>query len=77
MFKNGFANKLHTAYPMLQKRMLDVCYLAAFGFPIERIAKSLNVEVRTVERYMFNICQETYFPQKGKKGFKSFIDSIS
>lgn len=77
MFKNGFADKLHTNYPMLQKRMLDVCYLAAFGFPIERIAKSLNVEVRTVERYMFNICQETNFSQKGKKGFKYFIDSIS
>lgn len=77
MFKNGFADKLHTAYPMLQKRMLDVCYLAAFGFSIERIAESLNVEVRTIERYMFNICQDTNFPQKGKKGFIAFINSIS
>ena len=36
--RNGFADKLHKTYPMLDKTFLDICYLAALGLSIDEIA---------------------------------------
>lgn len=75
--KNGFADKLHKTYPMLDKTFLDICYLAALGLSIDEIAQYAgNIKRRSVERYMSLICQEVQYPISGKKGFESFINHI-
>ena len=75
--RNGFADKLHKTYPMLDKTFLDICYLAALGLSIDEIAQYAgNIKRRSVERYMSLICQEVQYPMSGKKGFESFINHI-
>ena len=75
--RDGFADKLHKTYPMLDKTFLDICYLAALGLSIDEIAQYAgNIKRRSVERYMSLICQEVQYPMSGKKGFESFINHI-
>jgi len=75
--RNGFADKLHKTYPMLDKTFLDICYLAALGLSIDEIAQYAgNIKRRSMERYMSLICQEVQYPMSGKKGFESFINHI-
>lgn len=76
-YRNGFAGRLGQAYPALKKeRLLDVCYLFAIGLTVEQMAKMLNIGERTVEHYMTDICQETGYSKRGKRGFEDFIRSV-
>lgn len=72
--RNGFADKLHKTYPMLDKTFLDICYLAALGLSIDEIAQYAgNIKRRSVERYMSLICQEVRYPMSGKKGLRALL----
>ena len=76
-YRNGFAGRLRQAYPALKKeRLLDVCYLFAIGLTVEQMAKMFNIGERTVEHYMTDICQETGYSKRGKRGFEDFIRSV-
>lgn len=73
--RNGFATELERTYPLLKEHYLDICYFTALGLSIDEIAQILDVNIRTVERYMSQICIEIKFPQHGKKGFLAFINA--
>ncbi|MEG0890030.1 MAG: tetratricopeptide repeat protein [Bacteroides sp.] len=73
--RNGFAAELERTYPLLKEHYLDICYFTALGLSIDEIAQVLDVNMRTIERYMSQICIEIKFPQHGKKGFLAFINA--
>lgn len=73
--RNGFAAELERIHPLLKEHYLDICYFTALGLSIDEIAQILDVNIRTIERYMSQICIEIKFPQHGKKGFLSFINA--
>lgn len=74
--RNDFAKKLESTYPTLKEYFLDVCYLTVLGLSIDEIAQVMNVNVRTVERYMGQVCYDVQFPLKGKKGFMEFLNTF-
>ena len=73
--RNGFAAELEHTYPLLKEHYLDICYFTALGLSIDETAQILDVNTRTIERYMSQICIEIKFPQHGKKGFLAFINA--
>lgn len=75
--KNNFAERLETNYPILKEHSLDVCYLALLGLSIDEIAQILNVNTRSIERYMGQICIDVQSTQRGKRGFIEFLNEFT
>lgn len=74
--KDNFADKLKAVHPTLKENFLDICYLAVLGLSIEEIAQTMNVNIRTVERYMAQICLEVRYSERGKRGFIEFLNDF-
>lgn len=72
--KNKFAEKLESRYPQVKGRLIDICYLAALGVSIDEMAQILQVNNRTIERYMDEISLKTKLSPPGKKGFVQLIN---
>lgn len=75
--RNGFADKLHKTYPMLDKTFLDICYLAALGLSIDEIAQYAGNIKKTFSGTVYepNLPRSTV-PHEREKGFESFINHI-
>lgn len=74
--KENFAERLEIAYPMLKASYIDICCLTVLGLSISEIAQIMDVNDRTVERYMEKICIEVKFQQRGKRGFIEFLNTF-
>lgn len=73
MAYHNFADRLMQCYPLLSERDKDVCYLKALGLDNETIARILDVQPRSVDRYISRICEKLGFVKGNKDGFDSFI----
>lgn len=70
---HGFADRLKQQYPLLSERDKDVCYLKALGLDNEIIARILEVQVRSVDRYISRVCEKLGFAKGNKDDFALFI----
>lgn len=71
---HDFSDRLENRCKDLSEREKDICYLSALGLDCENIAEILEVQPRSIERYISNICKKLGF-EKGTK--KLFVDFIS
>lgn len=69
----NFSTKLNTQFPSLTGREKDICYLSALGFSFEDTASLLNIQPRSIERYISNICEKFGFKKGSKESFIAFI----
>lgn len=68
---------LQAAFPAMKERLSDTCLLASLGMSVEEIAGIMQVDIRTVEHYMADVCRYVRFNEKGKKGFLEFLKAFS
>lgn len=69
----NFAIRLNDKYPSLTGREKDICYLTALGLPLDTVAQLLNVQPRSIERYISRICEKFGFSKGSKESFIDFI----
>lgn len=69
----NFAIRLNDKYPSLTGREKDICYLTALGLPLDTVAQLLNVQPRSIERYISRICEKFGFSKGSKESFINFI----
>lgn len=69
----NFATRLNDKFPSLTGREKDICYLTALGLPLETVALILDVQPRSIERYICRICEKLGFAKKSKESFIDFI----
>lgn len=69
----NFATRLDKQYPLLTGREKDICYLSVLGFTFEETASLLNIQPRSIERYISNICEKFGFEKGSKEAFVAFI----
>lgn len=72
----NFATRLNDKYPSLTGREKDICYLIALDLPLDAVAQLLEVQPRSIERYISRIDKKLYFTQKNKINFTDFIHSF-
>ena len=48
----NFAIRLNGKYPTLTGREKEICYLTALGLPLDTVAQLLDVQPRSIERYL-------------------------
>ena len=68
-----FAIRLDIRCKDLSDRDKDICYLVALGLEFDHIAKTLDVQSRSVERYISTICKKLGFEKGNKKLFAEFM----
>ena len=56
-----FAIRLNDKYPSLTGREKDICYLTALGLSLDTVAQLLDVQPRSIERYISRICEKFSF----------------
>lgn len=69
----NFAIRLNDKYPSLTGREKDICYLTALGLPLDTVAQLLDVQPRSIERYISRICEKFGFSKGSKESFIDFI----
>ena len=69
----NFAIRLNDKYPSLTGREKDICYLTALGLPLDTVAQLLDVQPRSIERYISRICEKFGFIKRSKESFIDFI----
>lgn len=69
----NFATRLDEKCPSLTGREKDICYLAGSGFSLDAIAQLLDVQPRSIERYISNICEKFGLTKRSKENFFDFI----
>lgn len=69
----NFANRLNDKYPSLTGREKDICYLTALGLPLEIVAELLDVQLRSIERYISRLCVKFSFTKGSRDNFIDFI----
>ncbi len=57
----------------LSDREKDICYLVALGLESDYIAETLDVQPRSVDRYISTICKKMGFEKGNKKLFAEFM----
>lgn len=57
----------------LSDREKDICYLVALGLESDYIAETLDVQPRSVDRYISTICKKLGFEKGNKKLFAEFM----
>ena len=70
---HDFSDRLENRCKDLSEREKDICYLSALGLDCENIAEILEVQPRSIERYISNICKKLGFEKGTKKLFVDFI----
>lgn len=68
-----FAIRLNDKYPSLTGREKDICYLTALGLSLDTVAQLLDVQPRSIERYISRICEKFSFSKGSKESFIDFI----
>ena len=68
-----FAIRLDVRCTDLSDREKDICYLVALGLEFDHIAKTLDVQSRSVDRYISTICKKLGFEKGNKKLFAEFM----
>ena len=69
----NFAIRLNGKYPTLTGREKEICYLTALGLPLDTVAQLLDVQPRSIERYISRICEKFGFIKRSKESFIDFI----
>lgn len=69
----NFAIRLNDEYPSLTGREKDICYLTALGLPLDTVAQLLDVQPRSIERYISRLCEKFGFIKRSKESFIDFI----
>ena len=69
----NFAIRLNDKYPSLTGREKDICYLTALGIPLDTVAQLLDVQPRSIERYISRLCEKFGFIKRSKESFIDFI----
>lgn len=69
----NFAIRLDVRCKDLSDREKDICYLVALGLEYDHIAEMLDVQPRSVDRYISTICKKLGFEKGNKKLFADFI----
>lgn len=68
-----FAIRLNDKYPSLTGREKDICYLTALGLSLDVVAQLLDVQPRSIERYIIRICEKFSFIKRSRESFIDFI----
>jgi DNA-binding NarL/FixJ family response regulator len=68
-----FAIRLDIRCKDLSDREKDICYLVALGLEFDHIAEVLDVQPRSVDRYISTICKKLEFEKGNKKLFAEFM----
>lgn len=68
-----FAIRLDVRCKDLSDREKDICYLVALGLEFDHIAETLDVQSRSVDRYISTICKKLGFEKGNKKLFAEFM----
>lgn len=68
-----FAIRLDIRCKDLSDREKDICYLVALGLEYDHIAEILDVQPRSVDRYISTICKKLGFEKGNKKLFADFM----
>lgn len=72
----NFATRLNNKYPSLTGREKDICYLTALDLPLDAVAQLLEVQPRSIERYISRICEKFNFKKGSRENFIDFIHSF-
>lgn len=72
----NFATRLNDKYPSLTGREKDICYLTALDLPLDAVAQLLEVQPRSIERYISRICEKFNFKKGSKENFIDFIHTF-
>ena len=70
---HDFSIRLDSRCKDLSEREKDICYLSVLGLDCDGIAEILEVQPRSIERYISNICRKLGFEKGTKKLFADFI----
>ena len=68
-----FAIRLDIRCKDLSDREKDICYLVALGLEFDHIAETLDIQPRSVDRYISTICKKLEFEKGNKKLFAEFM----
>lgn len=69
----SFATRLNNEFPALTGREKDICYLTVLDLSFDSVAQLLEVQSRSVERYISRVCEKLGFEKGNKETFINFV----
>lgn len=69
----NFATRLINEFPALTGREKDICYLTVLDLSFDSVAQLLEVQSRSVERYISRVCEKLGFEKGNKETFINFV----